>query len=195
MMTPPIRSILIPLIIAMPLGSVELALAQNDCNLSEPIEVELEAEIAVEETERENRDLNLVSVSGSTNLPDGFQLTISTCRFYLGSDGERYCLSPVQEPVSVEDGAFDTRFLIINGTDLNTAVTAYAQATGDPAAQEVTIDQDLTVKLLGTPRTQTPAIQCLIGGEDSTLLQGEHSREAALGFTVVEREYEISLPI
>lgn len=194
-MSPSIRSILIPLTIATLLGAAEGAWAQDTCNTSEPIEVDLEAEISVEETERENLDLNLVSVSGSTNLPDGFQITVSTCRFYLGSDGERYCLSPVRELATVEDGSFDTRFLIINETDLTTAVNGYAEATDDPAAQDATIDQAVTIKLLGTPRIQSSAIQCLIGGEDSTLLQGEYSREATLGFTVVEREYEVTLPL
>ncbi len=194
-MIPPIRFPLTALILAALMGVTDLAWAQENCAPTDPIDVELEADLMVEETERQGRDLNLVSVSGSTNLPDGFQVTISTCRFYLGSNDERYCLSPTQLPVEVEDGEFTSQFVIINAADLNTAVTAYAEATGDPAAQDPSIDEDLTVKLLVTPRTQSEEIQCLIGGEDSTLLQGEHSREATLGFSVVEREYTVSLPI
>ena len=195
MMIPSTRFSLMPLVVGALVGVATPTWAQDRCDPLEPIDVELEADLRVEETERQGRDLNLVSVSGSTNLPDGFQVTISTCRFYLGGDGERYCLSPTQLPVEVEDGEFASQFVIINATDLNTAVTAYASATGDPAAQDPSIDDELIVKLLVTPRTQSEPIQCLIGGEDSNLLQGEHSREATLGFSVVEREYTVSLPI
>lgn len=169
--------------------------AQSDCNTTDPIEVELEAEIDISKTERQGRAFNAISLAGVTNLPDGFQIAVSTCRFYLGADDARYCLRPINIPAPVAQGEFSAEFLILNQADMTTAVEAYAQATNDPAAQEATVDEDLTITLLATPRAQSQEIQCRIGGSDSQLLQGPHSREATLGFRVVERDYTLPLPL
>lgn len=141
---------------------------------TQPIDVQME----VQATPKGNS----LMINGQTNLPDGFQLFISTCRHHIEPDGE-HCLQTIaqgDQAVTVAGGMFSATLLPANVERVKAGLLEFERDFQEPGLSASRINDFVTLNISGTPTSQSNAILVLIGGASGDLLQGKHTGGGAM---------------
>lgn len=136
---------------------------------TQPIDVQME----VQATPKGNS----LIVNGQTNLPDGFRLSLSTCRYHIEPDGE-HCLGTIpqgDQTVTVSGGKFSATLFPATAEQVKAGLVAFEQDFQQPGLSASQINNFVTLSITGTPVSQSSAILALIGGDSGNLLQGKHT--------------------
>jgi hypothetical protein len=112
---------------------------------------------------------NDLVVSGETDLPEGFLLSISAIRWHFEKeDMQKHYLSlenvnPPKQLVEVKNGKFSAKFIVLTVEELRATLTSYQDIFDQPELGKSTIDNYISVDIFGDPRKQTAEIQKVIG--------------------------------
>jgi hypothetical protein len=112
---------------------------------------------------------NDLVVSGETDLPEGFLLSIQTIRWHFEKeDMQKHYLSleNISTPpqlVEVKNGKFSAKFTVITVEELRSALKSYYDSSDQPELGKSTIDNYISVNIFGDPRKQPAEIKKIIG--------------------------------
>jgi hypothetical protein len=108
-------------------------------------------------------------VSGETDLPEGFLLSIEAIRWHFEKkDMQKHYLSlenvsPPPQLVEVKKGKFSAKFTVLTVEELRAALTSYYDSSDQPELGKSTIDNYISVDIFGDPRKQPAEIKKVIG--------------------------------
>jgi hypothetical protein len=112
---------------------------------------------------------NDLVVSGETDLPEGFLLSIQAIRWHFEKeDMQKHYLSfenitPPKQLVEVKNGKFSAKFTVLTVEELRAALTSYQDSFDQPKLGKSTIDNYISVDIFGDPRKQPAEIKKIIG--------------------------------
>ncbi|MGD1907078.1 MAG: hypothetical protein ACFB0C_13930 [Leptolyngbyaceae cyanobacterium] len=136
----------------------------------------------------------MVLVSGQTNLPEGFILSINLYRAYsdeYGTNAEKpHVNTYVRVPVS--KGQFSAELSVPTVEDVQQQLSQWSQLSGQTALAYSSINEHINVTISGTPVNQPNKVLAVIGGPKGTLLTGPQTYDNEF-FRVVENHLKVDM--
>ncbi|MBW4656053.1 MAG: hypothetical protein KME20_23895 [Kaiparowitsia implicata GSE-PSE-MK54-09C] len=136
-----------------------------------------------------------VIVSGETNLPNGFIMSVSGSRYHIEADGphEMSTVHPGNSAkVAVSNGRFQAEVIIPTIHQVKQGLVEFGQAIGDPGLANSPINQHADIYIVGTPMNQDDAILQLVGGKEGAYLVGPNVREST-AFRVADLNLKVEM--
>ena len=137
-----------------------------------------------------------IIVSGETNLPDGFVVSVSGSRYHLEPDGP-HVMSTVHEDSDVKatviEGRFQAEITVPTVQQVRQGLIDFGKLMQDPNLENSPINEHVDISIVGTPMAQDDSILQLIGGRDGLLLVGPTTEDSSAGFRVAKLNLQVKI--